>query len=59
MSATWKGCRVQYDADDPSECGAWEFTFLDARGYTHELPQALVELLIDEHYEDILKAIDP
>lgn len=57
-SADWKGCRVTYDRDDPSEWCAWEFSFLDAQGRTHDLPQALVELLIEDYYDEILRAID-
>lgn len=45
---TWKGVRIYYNREEPDECGEWE---CDA------LPQALWELLMDEHEDEILLAI--
>lgn len=45
---TWKGVRIYYNREEPDECGEWE---CDA------LPQALWELLMDEHDDEILLAI--
>lgn len=45
---TWKGIRVYYDKDMPDESGVWE---------SEGIPQALWELLMDEHEDEILLAI--
>lgn len=45
---TWKGVRIYYNREEPDESGEWE---CDA------LPQALWELLMDEHEDEILLAI--
>ncbi len=45
---TWKGVRIYYNRDEPDESGEWE---------CDGLPQALWELLMDKHEEEILLAI--
>ena len=45
---TWKGVRIYYNRDEPDESGEWE---------CDGLPQALWELLMDEHEDEILLAI--
>ena len=56
-SIEWRGCRITFNRDIPDDSGCWGIDYKDGI-YIRDLPQALVELLIDKHYEDILKAIE-
>lgn len=55
--AEWRGCRVHFDTDTPDDTGTWEITWTDDKHYSHDLPQALVELLVEKHYDEILTKI--